>query len=437
MKRLCIVLVVIASCCELVAAQDLPPDILADQYLLEATEALENGDVQNAVLAFQKIEELAIKPPLEYLFLYGKLLVEHRIFSHDELLKGQSLLKKYILRIKKDSEHYKPTLQLLSAVGPKLEAAKRIKIRLETLRADGVDLNTKDKDGYTPLYRAIRSDSLEVVKVLIVAGVDVNAKNNSGRTPLHFAAYTGTPEVVKVLIAAGADVNAKDKDELTPLHLAVYQDSRSRTPLYGVFGTPEVVKVLIAAGADVNAKSKGVPPKSWGGSTPLDRAVYRCTWSMKNRWNRKDEKPSPPLAEDTEVVKVLIAAGADVKDAGLLYRAVGNNYTEVVKAFIAAGADVNAEYQTVSILCGVLFGGSGMYPTPETSRRANVRALIAAGAGVNHPCGREQRPLDLVGKWELNDRKTEWIWHDWYPEIAAILRAAGAKSGKAKPRWRY
>lgn len=372
MKRLCIVLVVIASCCELVAAQDLPPEILADQYLLEATEALENGDVQNAVLAFQKIEELDTKPPLEYLFLYGKLLVEHRIFSHDELLKGQSLLKKYILSIKRDSEHYKPTLQLLSSVGPKLEAAKRIKIRLKTLRADGVDINAKDKHGYTPLHRAIRSDSLEVVKALI---------------------------------AAGADVNARAEDDFTPLHVAA------------IGATPEVVKVLIAAGADVNAENIYV--------TPLSRAISRCYDRMSHR--RTSSRPrrlSPPLAEDTEVVKALIAAGADVEDRHLK-AAVGTNYTEVVKALIVAGADVNAMYESLSILCwafsATIGGGGERY---LTDRAEVIRVLVAAGANVNHLCWEGKRPLDFV-----ND--TAWYGTgDAVPEIATILRAAGAKSAK-------
>ena len=431
MKRLCIVLVVIASCCELVAAQDLPPEILADQYLLEATEALENGDVQNAVLAFQKIEELDTKPPLEYLFLYGKLLVEHRIFSHDELLKGQSLLKKYILSIKRDSEHYKPTLQLLSSVGPKLEAAKRIKIRLKTLRADGVDINAKDKHGYTPLHRAIRSDSLEVVKALIAAGVDVNAKSKLGffnsyhqslhydnLTLLHFAAYIGaTPEVVKVLIAAGADVNARADDDRTPLQVATHNRAPYGTPEYAIYGaTPEVVKVLIAAGADVNEQN----------GRPLSLAINRCHRRMENRIKRPFPKPdhlSPPLAEDTEVVKALIADGADVKDPDLLRKAVETNYAEVVKALIAAGADVNysrvSEYgENISILCHALWRDY------KTDRAEVIRVLVAAGANVNHLCWEGQRPLDFV-----ND--TDWFGTgDRFPEIATILRAAGAKSAR-------
>ena len=122
MKRFCILLIFVASFCGSGKAQDLPPDILADQYLLEATKAMEEGDLKKAEEAFQKIEALDIEPPLAFHFFYGKLLVEHSSALKD-LLKGQSLLKKYVVRITKDSEHYTPTLKLLSAVAPKLEEA--------------------------------------------------------------------------------------------------------------------------------------------------------------------------------------------------------------------------------------------------------------------------------------------------------------------------
>ena len=60
------------------------------------------------------------EPPPEFAYFYGKLLVENST-ALDDLLKGQSLLKQFVLSIEKDSEHYTPTLELLSAVGARLE----------------------------------------------------------------------------------------------------------------------------------------------------------------------------------------------------------------------------------------------------------------------------------------------------------------------------
>jgi len=111
--------------CSPALAQDLPPDILADQYLLEASKALEKGDTQAALRAFGKIEALDTDPPPEFAFFYGKMLVENST-ALDDLLKGQALLKSYVISIEKDSEHYTPALELLSEVGAKVEEAERL-----------------------------------------------------------------------------------------------------------------------------------------------------------------------------------------------------------------------------------------------------------------------------------------------------------------------
>ena len=108
----------------LAGSQDLPPEILADLYLLEATEALENGEPQQAIRAIGKIEALDTDPPLEFLFFYGKILVEHGT-AVDDFRKGQALLKQFILNIEKDADKYVPTLKLLSAAGKRIEKAER------------------------------------------------------------------------------------------------------------------------------------------------------------------------------------------------------------------------------------------------------------------------------------------------------------------------
>ena len=104
-------------------AQDLPPDILADQYLLEATAALEQGELLKAEGAFKKIEALEVEPPPLFAHLYGKLLVEYGA-NVEALRKGQALLKQFVLRAGRASEYYTPTLKLLSMGEAKLEAAE-------------------------------------------------------------------------------------------------------------------------------------------------------------------------------------------------------------------------------------------------------------------------------------------------------------------------
>ena len=105
-------------------AQDLPPDMLADQYLLEAAEAMEQGELQQAERAFKKIEALEVEPPPTFAYFYGKLLAEHGV-GPEVWRKGQALLKQFVLSAGRESDYYTPTLKLLSMVEAKLEAARR------------------------------------------------------------------------------------------------------------------------------------------------------------------------------------------------------------------------------------------------------------------------------------------------------------------------
>lgn len=78
---------------------------------------------------------------------------------------------------------------------PARVAAKGRRALAELLIAQGADVNAKDKEGRTPLYRAIdgpdgdvvlRGDR-QIVEMLIQAGADVNAGTPWGETPLHAA----------------------------------------------------------------------------------------------------------------------------------------------------------------------------------------------------------------------------------------------------------
>ena len=171
----------------------------------------------------------------------------------------------------------------------------------------GVDVNTEDEFGFTPLHFAAWVGHKEIVELLIENGSDVNAKIVSGpiqgSTPLdlatlfnqseiaallrkhggktkkeleaaepvaetvkpepptaeapdisiHYAAEVGNIEAVKQHLAAGTEVNAKASG-WTPLAVAAHR------------GHKEVAELLITKGADVNAKDNN-------GGTPLDVAI--------------------------------------------------------------------------------------------------------------------------------------------------------------------
>ncbi len=100
----------------LVVSQDLPPEMRADQYLMEGQRALEQEDPAAAVEAFKKLEALPVDPPAEFGYWYGQALVEHGISQSNAFMvtDGEGFLKQYLLETGRESEHYANALALLS-----------------------------------------------------------------------------------------------------------------------------------------------------------------------------------------------------------------------------------------------------------------------------------------------------------------------------------
>ena len=111
------------------------------------------------------------------------------------------------------------------------------------------------------IWNATEEGNIEAVKQAIANGVDVNAKNNDGWTPLHGAAANGHKEIVELLIAEGADINGKNRGDATPLY-----DAAS-------WGQKEIAELLIAEGAGVNAEVTSGSQR-YQGFTPLDYATH-------------------------------------------------------------------------------------------------------------------------------------------------------------------
>jgi len=146
---------------------------------------------------------------------------------------------------------------------------------VKTLLDKGVNPNTKDNDGRTPLTEAAYRGYTEIAKMLIDRGADLFAKKRDGETPITMAAghqdivqlmkrdleladvaRKGDEKAVKDMLDKGAYVNMRDPEGRTPLTEAAWE------------GHVEVVKLLLASGADPNARKND-------GTTPLSIATGR------------------------------------------------------------------------------------------------------------------------------------------------------------------
>ena len=119
-----------------------------------------------------------------------------------------------------------------------------------------IDVNIKDKEGYTPLHTACRYGQLDIIKFLLsLPSVNVNIRDDRRDTPLHTACHYGQLDIIKFLLSLSpVDVNITIPSYPILLHNACH------------LGTVDVVMFLVSSSTiDVNIKYRE-------GYTPLHTA---------------------------------------------------------------------------------------------------------------------------------------------------------------------
>jgi ankyrin repeat protein/L-ascorbate metabolism protein UlaG (beta-lactamase superfamily) len=385
--------------------------------------------------------------------------------------------------------------------GGNIQAVQRL------VAADRSLLATKEADGSTPLHIAAQAGNLEMTKLLLDLGADVTLGDNENSNALHVAAIGANTAVIDLLLAKGIDVNSADVNGMTAVLFAggrgkwdavrylaskgARLDCRA-TGGSGLVhfaarrGDVEVLKQLVAAGLSLNCG-----PDQWG-ATPLAGAAQRgqidvMTFLLDNGANPNEVPPDgqSPLMNaagagkrdavrllldkgadpnyrlneftalmasfwrpDPEVVRMLLAAGADVKLAGAtgsntLHRFAGTpnvpveiarllveagadptkrndegftpltlacerGYTDIVKYFASKGADVSN--------AGGPFKATGLHAAAAKGYGDLAAFLIESGAPVNAKDSEGHTPLYYATR-------------HGNTEVARALKAKGAKGG--------
>jgi len=310
----------------------------------------------------------------------------------------------------------------------------------------GADVNTKDKNGQTPLdiilnrnqrqisqnpnhadimemllangaeilsiHTASKIRNLEKVKAFLEKGIDVNTKDDNGQTALHIAIISDNQEIVKLLIDEGADVNAKDENGMTPLLLAVSEghvdlaecliengadvnmgDESGFGPLvYALWNDdPSVVKMLLNNGADVNAKDTATGYSLLHWAILMDnKESTELVLTAGVDVNAKSNAGETPLdvaayGVSASIGEMLVAKGAEVSS---LHTAAYMGDLSKVEAFTEEGADVNQKKGMIE--------STALHAAAAAGRKEVVEFLISKGSDVNAQNRTGQTPLHLA-----------------------------------------
>jgi hypothetical protein len=120
-------------------------------------------------------------------------------------------------------------------------------------------------DGYIvgPAWDAERQ--VETIRCLLDVGADINAQDKNGATPLHRAVRTRCAAAVQCLLKAGADPMLKNKPGSTPFHLAVQNTGRGGSGAdVAIAAQKQIIEEFLSAGVSAGLKSSsGKSVRDW------------------------------------------------------------------------------------------------------------------------------------------------------------------------------
>jgi ankyrin repeat protein len=188
-----------------------------------------------------------------------------------------------------------------------LGASPDVRSAPQTFEKRRLSQNLLSLGEWSPLFYTARENALASGKALIEGGANLNLADPDGATPLVIAIINAHYEFAAMLIEAGADPNVVDTSGMGALYAAVDMHrlaighGRPNPKPVGLLTAADVVRLLLEHGANPNA-ALGKPiiqrQHTFGdftlaeGATPLLRAAK---------------------SGDVELVKALVAAGADPK----------------------------------------------------------------------------------------------------------------------------
>lgn len=275
--------------------------------------------------------------------------------------------------------------------------------KIKKLIANDVDVNEKDKEGFTPLIIASGIGDKEAVGLLLMAGADVNILDNRmGASALHKVAQSGIIDIAKMLLEHGAFINLQSpQNGHTPLIDAVWHERE------------KLIKFLLEQGANADiAGTDNFKAIDWAnrGNHPEKITAILKEYEIKKSKKLTSLKLLEAVREDDLVkVRYLISKGEDVNERssdGLtpLLLASRSGKDEILKVLLEHGANVN--------IIDYFMKSTPAHKAGYMGHDKTLKLLIDYGVKIN-----EQGPYN--GYTALHDA----IWHRHKEAVKVLLDA--------------
>jgi ankyrin repeat protein len=337
--------------------------------------------------------------------------------------------------------------------------------RLQTLIAEGKDVNTRDSKGRTPLYLAVVTNNVVAAKILLANGADPNVKPYSGNTPLHLAADRNSIDLAALLLSYGADVNAHATNTESSLCKARWRAGMALQEMYfipGVFlpdgetplhnavfrGNRNLAELLLSHGADPNASdNRGYTTSHY--LRPHDIEMAELLISKGACYGLRNLITAGAVSRMRDLVSKDPGSvnARDTCGGTPLHSAAFHGESEIAEILLVNGADVNARDQDGRTPLHFL---TEPLPCFAKDRVEMARLLVKYGADIEAKTDKGNTPLPgcVVGqKWDLAgylvsqgakvtkkearaDGFLSWAIQQGDQELADTLRRAGAGTGK-------
>nr|QHX41565.1 transient receptor potential cation channel subfamily A member 1-like [Octopus vulgaris] len=235
-------------------------------------------------------------------------------------------------------------------------SAKTLNVFFEFVSDQGKDLSRAlsyvDKDNNVPLHSAVRSGSLEVVRVCLEAGSRIDLKQDDLYNPLHLASAQGNLDMVSLMSELQEEsfmkaLRQKDILEMTPLHRAT------------LFNHGHIIEFLISKGADLEIGDIYQ-------RTPLLLAASKGSHEAGNLLCRAGANPLAKDVNSRNVLHLAIKGGA-VASKMVCSESYGNVHVTIKQLTNEKDA----------------FGCTALHYASQEGRLAALNDLLRSGASIN------------------------------------------------------